>query len=114
MIALAAVVFAVTWPPVQGAVDVQVRNPNMGEPGCVLLKDATVRCWPSAMFVGQWRAGDWPRPPPLAGRGLAGVRGFGGPRWGLLRHGRGSWMRGRGFTGMGVTGGGRGGRAGRR
>jgi hypothetical protein len=105
MIALAAVVLAAAaWPPVQGAVDVQVRNPNLGEPGCVVLQDATVRCWPSAMSVGRWSAENWPRPQLLARPELTGVREFGGRECVLLRNGRVSCMRAGVFADMGITG----------
>jgi len=103
MIALAAVVLAVAWPPVQGAADVQVRNPNLGEPGCVVLQDATVRCWPSGMSVGQWQPENWPRPQLVARPELTGVREFGGRDCVLLRNGRVSCLRAGRFADMGIT-----------
>src|SRR5262245_21831338 len=104
VIAFAAALIAAAWPPVRGVVDVQVRNPNLGDPGCVVLQDATVRCWPSALFVGQWQAENWPRPQLVARRELAGVREFGGPDCVLLRKGQVRCLRDGTFQDAGITG----------
>jgi alpha-tubulin suppressor-like RCC1 family protein len=100
----AATLLAAAWPPTRGVVDVQVRNPNLGDPGCVIMQDATLRCWPSAFSVGQWQSENWPRPQLEARPELAGIRAFGGRDCLLLDKGRVRCMRDGTFRDIGVSG----------
>jgi hypothetical protein len=101
---LALFLLVAAWPPVQGAVDVQVRNPNLGDPGCVLFQDGAVRCWPSSLFVEPWLAENWPRPQLGARTELAGVREFGGRDCALLRNGQVRCLGEGTFRDMGIAG----------